>query len=125
SFVLAGSSDLVGGDVATNFGHEDFWVVKLSNKPQSGVHFSSGKYPPGTNFPNPFSDRTEINFTESFPVSGELILYDLLGNELRRIMISENIHKITIERGELSSGVYVYRIVSKGLLVLTGNLMVR
>lgn len=65
------------------------------------------------NYPNPFNPTTNINF--DLPKSGSvtLTLYDILGNEVQRLV--EGVqpagkYSITVDGSKLSSGVYFYTL---------------
>ena len=65
------------------------------------------------NYPNPFNPTTKIEF--SLPVSSEvsLIIYNLLGQEIARLIDGEQaagIHSVIWEATNLSTGIYFYRI---------------
>lgn len=73
------------------------------------------------NYPNPFNPQTKISF--SIPTSGRvnLIIYSVLGEQIKTIELGNlqgGINTITFNGGELSSGVYFYRI-DFGLLSMT------
>lgn len=123
-YVVAGSSDFDGGDVQGNHNHEDFWIVKLGNKQVNDVKTVKNTSNTFTNFPNPFSDKTIIVLPDAAKTISFLFLYDLPGKELRRISIPEGSNEIAIERRELPSGVFVYRIVREGIIIGTGNLVI-
>ncbi len=67
----------------------------------------------GQNYPNPFNPSTQISY--SLPVDGNVVLkvYDVLGVE-RAVLVngrrSAGNHEVVFNAGELSSGVYFYRI---------------
>lgn len=74
-------------------------------------------------FPNPFSTSTTIEISaESKEVA--ISIYDLFGKEVRRI---EHINSsyITIERGNLATGMYFYEIVNSKKRIGTGKLIVQ
>lgn len=65
--------------------------------------------------PNPFSMRAEIHFGLPETSSVQLIVYDLLGREVKRLIdqaMSAGYHQVTFEAGDLPSGVYLYRITA-------------
>jgi hypothetical protein len=73
------------------------------------------------NYPNPFNPSTVIGFTvgtqdlASLPV--RLAVYDLLGREVAVLVdgtMSAGSHSVTFDASHLSSGMYMYRIVSNG-----------
>jgi len=65
------------------------------------------------NYPNPFNPVTVIQY--ALPEAGHvsLIVYDMLGREVQRLVDGEmnaGIHRINFEAGSLSSGVYMYQL---------------
>ena len=67
------------------------------------------------NYPNPFNPSTKISY--GLPKSGnvKLVLYDLLGREVRTLVNEfkkAGIYDIEFNASELSSGVYFYKIES-------------
>lgn len=71
------------------------------------------------NYPNPFNQTTVINF--KIPVSGEvkIVLYDIKGSEVRTL-VNEDVqageYHVRFDAGELTSGVYFYRIEVNGFV---------
>ncbi|MDP1880432.1 MAG: T9SS type A sorting domain-containing protein [Parachlamydiaceae bacterium] len=69
------------------------------------------------NYPNPFNPETTIEYQLSTPGFVTLKVYDLLGREVLTL-VDENKQagnhncKLRIENGELSSGIYFYRLQS-------------
>ncbi len=123
-YVVAGSSDFDGGDVNGNHNHEDFWIVKLSNRQVNSAIPVKNISSTFTNFPNPFSDKTILVLPDATKGKSFLLLYNLLGEELRRIAIPEKSNKIVINREGLTSGVIVYRLICEGIIIGTGNIIV-
>jgi hypothetical protein len=73
------------------------------------------KYLLSQNYPNPFNPSTTISFT--LPQSGNvnLTIFDAAGREIEEIAnkeFSAGTHSINYNAGNLSSGVYLYRITS-------------
>ncbi|UCE65242.1 MAG: T9SS type A sorting domain-containing protein, partial [Candidatus Zixiibacteriota bacterium] len=65
------------------------------------------------NYPNPFNASTTIKFNLSETQVVELIVYDLLGKEISRLLEEERqagMHSITFDASDLSSGVYFYSL---------------
>jgi len=70
------------------------------------------------NYPNPFNPSTKIQF--SLPVSSEvkIVLYDMLGRELKELFNGQaetGLHEIILDGSNLSSGVYLVRMFSENL----------
>jgi photosystem II stability/assembly factor-like uncharacterized protein len=67
------------------------------------------------NYPNPFNSETNISFAISEETNVSLKLYTITGREIKVLV---NKHKqpgfytVTLKGGELSSGVYFYRLVT-------------
>ncbi len=67
--------------------------------------------------PNPFADKAVLRY--GVPQSGHvrLVVYDLLGREVRRVVDREQgagYHRVTFEGSDLASGVYVLRLEAGG-----------
>ncbi len=65
------------------------------------------------NYPNPFNPSTEIDFDLPEPTMVFLVVYDVLGREVARLVekeLSAGWHRARFDAGNLPSGVYLYRI---------------
>ena len=67
------------------------------------------------NYPNPFNPETRIDF--ELPEAGltRLIIYDLLGREVMRLIdgeLSAGNHTVSWNASHMSSGVYLYKLTS-------------
>ena len=72
------------------------------------------------NYPNPFNPTTKIKF--SIPESGnyKLVIYNSIGQEVSVLInefLSLGIHEATFDARGLSSGVYVYRLIGKNIVL--------
>jgi hypothetical protein len=77
------------------------------------------------NYPNPFNPTTTFSFAIPEPSFVDLRVYNLLGQEVARVVGSEfrpGIHEATWDASGLASGVYSYRL-TVGSIVLTKKLM--
>ncbi len=67
------------------------------------------------NFPNPFNPETNISFNIPELTNVNIKLYDITGREIR-VLVNEKkqpgYYTIKLKGGELSSGVYFYRLVT-------------
>ncbi len=69
----------------------------------------------GQNYPNPFNPSTQIRFGLSQPTHVTLVVYDMLGREVARLADEEmdaGYHSVTWSAGNVSSGVYIYRLAA-------------
>ncbi|MEE9168695.1 MAG: T9SS type A sorting domain-containing protein, partial [bacterium] len=65
------------------------------------------------NYPNPFNPTTTIEFALPKPSDVTLILFDILGGEVKTLVskkMGPGVHNITLNAEGLASGVYFYRI---------------
>ena len=70
------------------------------------------------NYPNPFNPSTSIEF--AIPVSGlvNIKVYDVLGKEVAQLVnehLDAGTHKVIWNASALSSGIYVYKMISGGI----------
>lgn len=77
------------------------------------------KYSLSQNYPNPFNPTTKINF--AIPKSGlvSLIVYDVLGREVKALVNevkTPGAYSVDFNASDLSSGMYFYRLVSNGFV---------
>ena len=65
------------------------------------------------NYPNPFNPSTTINFVLKKEGTVKLVVYDILGQEVRVLVnhyMKAGSHKIIFDAANLSSGMYTYSI---------------
>jgi endo-1,4-beta-xylanase len=71
------------------------------------------------NYPNPFNPVTTIEFTIPVQSNAKIIVYDMLGNEIKTL-INESLpagkHSVKLNGGDLSSGIYFYRIITNNFV---------
>jgi hypothetical protein len=94
----------------------------VHNEVRSGV---MPTYALHQNYPNPFNPATRIQF--SIPKSGNvrLTLHDAVGKEIAALIdrdMNEGLFSYDLDASRLSSGVYMYRVVS-GNILLTKKMM--
>lgn len=66
------------------------------------------------NFPNPFSESTNIYYSVSSRQNMSIILYDYLGNEIQTLtngFHQKGDYSIELEKSDLSNGMYFYRMI--------------
>jgi len=89
------------------------------NKPLS-IEFNLAQ-----NYPNPFNPITTISFSLPQSSSVHLVLFNVLGKEVRNIahgLYSASKHSIKLNAEDLSSGIYFYRLEA-GSFVSTRKLI--
>jgi hypothetical protein len=65
------------------------------------------------NYPNPFNPNTKLSFVIGHSSFVSLIIYDVLGNEIAKLVNEEKPageYEVEFDAGNLSSGTYFYRI---------------
>jgi predicted GH43/DUF377 family glycosyl hydrolase len=80
------------------------------------------------NYPNPFNPKTTIIYTITKPQEIKLIIYDILGNEIKVLFDgfqNKGAHSVPFMADDLSSGVYFYKLqndkgesISKKMLLI-------
>lgn len=90
------------GDKKTNFGTNDFWVVKLRDdtKPKKTKQAIEA-------FPNPTTQFTNIIVNHEYD-KGTATVYDLAGRQLQSFSITEQ--TIPVDLGTLPQGIYIVEI---------------
>ena len=65
------------------------------------------------NYPNPFNPETIISFSLDKPKNVSLVIYDMLGKEVKTLingMVKPGEHKIKFDASEIPAGVYFYTL---------------
>ena len=73
----------------------------------------------GDNFPNPFSNQTNIPFTIPTRMNVEITIFNALGTPVRTLLNEERergYYEIPFQIGELASGVYFYRLAANNTI---------
>ena len=99
------------GTNGTNF--NDFWEFS----PFAGLEESEAEA--FNAFPTPAHDF--VNFTSDNYQNFEVVVYDLQGNKVSHISAENG--KTTLERGKLTSGLYLYHILADGAIVYSDQLV--
>ncbi len=89
----------------------------------TGIDEATNQIIQTTASPNPFSDYTVISIPGNPPSNYTLKIYDLIGNivsEIKGIYSNE----VKIEKGNLSGGMYFYRLWNKNEIKSTGKLII-
>lgn len=74
-----------------------------------------GKFNLSQNYPNPFNPVTKIDYSIANTSNVSIVLYDMSGKEVKTLVKSEQsagYYTIQLNAGDLSSGVYFYRMIA-------------
>ena len=80
------------------------------------------------NYPNPFNPSTLIKYSIPNECFVKLKVFDLLGNQVTTLVSSEKsagTHIVEFNSGSLSSGIYFYRLESKGKFITKKMLLIK
>ena len=102
----------------------DDFLVSIIQDGVTNVYEFTGNSSDLTLIPNPASDYTMATFSSGF-YSGILEIYDITGRSKQYIPIKENESDVRIETSTLPKGIYLVRIVSKGMQSKPARLVVQ
>jgi hypothetical protein len=75
-------------------------------------------------YPNPISDNATITLNSSINLSNaEFQIYDVIGKLIKSTPV--NSHEFTFEKGNLSGGLYFYKLINNGSELSTGKFLVK
>lgn len=98
------------GNILSKMVEEDQLVDRIDERQ---VIDTSIEWSLSQNYPNPFNPITLIQFTLSEPENVRLVVYDVMGREVTRLVdapMEAGEHKVRFDGTGLSSGIYIYRI---------------
>jgi hypothetical protein len=78
------------------------------------------------NYPNPFNPTTQISYQLPVDSRVRLAVFDMLGRQVATLVdeqMAAGRHSVTFDAGNLSSGVYLYRLQA-GNTVMTRKLTI-
>ena len=114
--------NIVNSDIKKVFGTDKITGNKKSNQIPT-------EYKLYQNYPNPFNPTTKINYDLPKDSKVTLIIYDILGREMKRLVNGElqkaGAYSITFNGQSLASGVYFYRIVSDKFVQVKKMVMIK
>ena len=100
-------------DNATTWAIGNFDNVSNPTNIEEEPEYVLSKFILSQNYPNPFNPSTTIRYEVPNDSYVSLFVYDMLGNEVRRLVDSEKstgIYEVNFDAGKLASGVYIYRL---------------
>ena len=69
-------------------------------------------------YPNPFNPTTEITYVLADAGHATVTVHDMLGRQVAVLVngpMAEGTHRVAFDASHLASGVYVYRLETKGM----------
>ncbi len=121
-FIRGTSFWICGNTEGTNNNQKDLTVnyYNLSNVSVSEAGVVSG----ATVFPNPFHNEARLRLSmDNYQAPLYLEIFDLIGNSVRKpVEVPGN--PIIIQRGNLASGIYQYRISNNSSVIAHGKLII-
>ncbi len=120
SAVGAGSLSGVTSDARSAAAQTPHWASSVEDALESPTRFALYG-----NYPNPFNPTTEIRFDLPESVQVRLMVYDLMGREVARLVdgpMAAGRHAATFEAKDLPSGTYLYRLTA-GRYTRTGRMV--
>lgn len=107
-------------------------AVKLSYTGSTSYYneipFVPTEYELFQNYPNPFNPVTKIKFGLPETSQTKLIIYDVLGREVSTLIngkLSSGYHEVEFSAGELSSGIYFYRLTASKFTEIKKMILVK
>ncbi|GJQ64439.1 MAG: hypothetical protein SCALA702_34920 [Melioribacteraceae bacterium] len=101
-----------------NFPEEDFFKINfdtMTDLPDESIDQKISQYQLRQNYPNPFNPETKISYSLKEAGNVKLIVYDVLGNEVAKLVNgykTAGSYEVSFNASNLPSGVYIYRIKS-------------
>ena len=98
-------------------GEEVTITNSLVSKLRVSVDVIPDKYSLEQNYPNPFNPETKIRFTLSETGNVKLTIYNILGQEIRRLVDEYKevgVYTISFDASDLNSGMYIYKLEANG-----------
>jgi len=96
------------------------WSISLSYESPIGINQISSEVPNTyglhQNYPNPFNPLTKIKFSVAKTSDVEIIVYDILGREIDKLVnqsLTPGIYETDFDGSKLSSGIYFYKLITQ------------
>jgi hypothetical protein len=75
-------------------------------------------------YPNPANSIVNVKYHLQENESGVLKLFNIVGNEVRRVDLNERNNQISFSVADLMTGIYIYKYSINGKLNSTGKLVI-
>ncbi len=124
--------DYVNSDLGFGAGYGGFIWKTTDGGGSVGINGNTAevadKYLLSQNYPNPFNPETKIQF--SIPKNGlvKIIVYDLLGREVKQLVNEfkqQGTYNVSFNGGNLSSGIYFYKLITDDFIETKKMILVK
>lgn len=75
-------------------------------------------------FPNPANKQITLPYSLPAHKTGELIIYDMQGKEIKKFKIDNAFNNILLNTSELNNGMYIYKVQCDGEVILTKKFVI-
>ncbi len=113
---------IVGTDILTLTGNENIFTAKFNC---NGTTVNTNEILNSTSlsiYPNPFTSQTTISFSE-IQKHTTIKITDVLGKEIKTVILSAA-KNLTIEKGEMSDGIYIVQITDENKNVVNRKIVI-
>ncbi|HEY0978951.1 MAG TPA: T9SS type A sorting domain-containing protein [Flavobacteriales bacterium] len=120
---VIGYTNFLGAPIPFEYGFPGYSItIAPGNVGVSEVGPALGKV---QNVPNPFANRTQIEFSVSKATLARVKVFNLVGEELwsEAVEARPGVNKVPFDASRMGSGVYLYKVEANGL-VFTGRMVV-
>ncbi|HRP59509.1 MAG TPA: T9SS type A sorting domain-containing protein, partial [Vicingus sp.] len=83
---------------------------------QSGIDYKLN------NYPNPFNESTVLEATIPTNTSGEIVITDVTGKQIQRVVLNNTDNKVELRGNELGYGIFFYSLYINGEYIQTKKL---
>jgi hypothetical protein len=112
---------------------DDVYLLPLTEAGKTAVEDKGGKARPeqyslAQNYPNPFNPSTKIDYAVAGNGQVRLTVFDLKGREIATLVDGikpAGRHSVTLDAGNLKSGVYFYKLQADGATITRKMLLVK
>ncbi len=111
------------GKIIITKGNEQTLRLKITGGKQIPIQFALKQ-----NYPNPFNPTTTISFDVPIKSNVTLIVYDILGKEVMKLVEAKyepGSHTIETDLSKLASGVYLYRLKANSFVSVKKMLLTK
>jgi len=114
-------------DIHDNAGPSEQWLYEMTGI-NNTIENQPQKYFLSQNYPNPFNPVTSIRYQITSPDKVELTVFNTIGQKVKVLVNKKQTagnYRVTFNGGSLPSGVYFYRLKTKGIMLTRKMLLVK